>query len=83
MHAAPSVAAFCMGDYPEATPDFAQLPPSESLSTAGQELLQAPPQMTVLPSQAMPYPVTYQPQAGAVPGQMQVLQSNDYADLGE
>ena len=40
-----------------------------------------PPQMTVLSSQAMPYPVTYQPQPGSVPPQM--LPGNDYADLGE
>lgn len=48
---------------------------------AGQELMQAPPQMTVLSSQAMPYPVAYQPQPGAVPQQM--MPGNDYADLGE
>lgn len=48
---------------------------------AGQELLQAPPQMTVLSSQAMPYPAAFQPQPGSVPGQL--LPSNDYADLGE
>lgn len=40
-----------------------------------------PPQMTVLSSQAMPYPVTYPPQQGSVPPQM--LPGNDYADLGE
>ena len=45
-------------------------------------MLQAPPpQMTVLSSQAMPYPVTYQPQPGSVPPQM--LPGNDYADLGK
>ena len=48
---------------------------------AGQELVQAPPQMTVLASQAMPYPLTFQPQPGAAPGQL--MPSTDYADLGE
>ena len=52
------------------------------MGTAGQEIVQAPPpQMTVLSSQAMPYPVTYQPQPGSVPPQM--LPGNDYADLGK
>ena len=44
-------------------------------------MVQAPPQMTVLASQAMPYPLTFQPQPGAPPGQL--MPSADYADLGE
>ena len=43
--------------------------------------MQAPPQMTVLASQAMPYPLTFQPQPGTAPGQL--MPSTDYADLGE
>ncbi|CAK0783742.1 hypothetical protein CVIRNUC_006941 [Coccomyxa viridis] len=53
---------------------------TRALAPGGQEMVQAPPQMTVLASQAMPYPLTFQPQPGAPPGQL--MPSADYADLG-